>query len=234
MKKRKLVDVMSFNLFVRIIFLPVGLLIKLYQLAVEGTRDINNQLRFKNAIIERRCCINPASQIAENCHILENCLILNSTINRFSYIGRNSIIQNTTIGSFCSIANDVFIGLGTHPTNLFSTSPLFYRTSNPLKIKLIRKDYNFTEYELITIGSDVWVGARAIILDGISIGDGAVVAAGSVVTKDIPPYAIVAGVPAKIVKHRFNEKKIMQLLQEKWWTWDLQDIKKNKKVLNSL
>jgi acetyltransferase-like isoleucine patch superfamily enzyme len=220
--------------FFRTLLLPLGLIIKLYELAVIGSRDLHNNLRYRKAIIDRNCCINRSSIIEENCHILENSLILNSSIKRFSYVGRNSIIQNASVGSFCSIANDVFIGLGTHPKELFSTSPLFYRTFNTLKYKLIDKDSDFMEYRPIQIGHDVWIGARAIVLDGVNVDDGAIIAANAVVTKDVPPYAIVGGIPAKVIMYRFSPEKVEKLLSIKWWEWPLSDIYNRMKGLNNL
>jgi acetyltransferase-like isoleucine patch superfamily enzyme len=213
------------NKLIRFLLLPLGLLIKFYELAVEGTRDIHNKFRFRHSIIDRKCCINAVSTIGLNCHILENSLVLNSNIKSYSYIGRNSIIQNANIGSYCSIANDVFIGLGMHPTNYFSTSPLFYRSTNTFRINLLSADCDFVEYSPIQIGNDVWIGARAIIIDGVTIGDGAIIAAGAVVTKDVPPYAIVAGVPARLIRYRFPPDRIENILSLQWWLWPLSEIK---------
>jgi len=218
----------------RLLLLPLGLILKLYELAVRGSRDLHNKLRFRECIIDRNCCINPSSIIAENCHVLENSLVLNSSIERFSYIGKNSIVQNAKIGAFCSIANDVFIGLGSHPTNLFSTSPLFYRVQNTFNHKQVDEDYKFSEYKPIEIGNDVWIGARATILDGVSIGDGAIVAANALVSKDVPPYAIVGGVPAKVIRYRFPPEKIESLLKLQWWTWPLSEIRKRMNELRGL
>ena len=138
---------MQTSRMIRLLLLPFGLFIKFYELAVTGSRDIHNKLRFKKSIIDKNCCVDARSEIGNNFHILENSLILNSSINHFSYVGRNSKIQNTNIGSFCSIAHDVFIGLGAHPTELFSTSPLFYRVVNTFKLQLISKDHEFSEYQ---------------------------------------------------------------------------------------
>jgi len=217
---------------IRILLLPLGLLRKLSELAREGSRDIYNKRRFKSAIIDKKCCINAASVIEENCHILENTLILNSSINRFSYIGRNSIVQNARIGAFCSIANDVFIGLGSHPIAHFSTSPVFYRVSNTFGMRIVDKDVDFSEYHGIEIGNDVWIGARAVILDGARIGDGAVIAANAVVTKDVPPYTIVGGVPASPIRNRFSQEKIDRLLALQWWLWPMDEIKDRINELN--
>ncbi len=230
----KYISNMLINKLLRILLLPLGLLIKLKELAVEGARDLHNSLRFKGSLIDRKCCINPTSKIEHSCHILENCLILNSTINSYSYVGKNAIIQNATIASFCSIANDVFIGLGAHPIENFSTSPIFYRINNPLNIKLIDVDSGFNEYQSIEIGNDVWIGARAIVMDGVKINDGAIIAAGAVVTKDIPAYAIVGGIPAKVIRYRFSPEKIEELLKLQWWAWPLNEIHKRSQELNRL
>ena len=222
------------NKVMRVLLLPIGLLVKIYELALSGARDLHNKIRFSSAIIDNGCCINDKSSIGENCHILENCLFLNSSIKRFSYIGRNSIVQNAEIGAFCSIANDVYIGLGRHPSNLFSMSPLFYRTSNTFKVKLIDVDYDFAEYKKISIGHDVWIGARATILDGVTIGNGAIVAANAVVTKNVPSYGVVAGVPAKVISYRFPENKIDALEKKEWWNMSLNEIKCSMNELNNL
>lgn len=220
--------------FLRLFLLPLGLLLKLYQIAVTGARDIHNKIRFRNSSVDRGCCINQSSMIETNCHILENTIILNSQIKRFSYIGRNSIVQNASIGSFCSIANDVFIGLGTHPTDYFSTSPLFYRQNNTFNINLINQNEDFEEYRPIKIGNDVWIGSRAIVLDGVVVGDGAIIATQSVVTKDVPPYSIVAGVPAKIIRNRFSPEKVELLLKLEWWSWPISTIQKHYKYFKEM
>jgi acetyltransferase-like isoleucine patch superfamily enzyme len=144
------------------------------------------------------------------------------------------LIQNTTIGKYCSIANDVIIGLGSHPLNLFSTSPLFYKRINPLKLKLVKENQDIKEYKPIHIGHDVWIGTRAIIMDGVRIGNGAVVASNSVVTKDVPAYAIVGGVPAKIIKYRFTDEIQLSLLKSNWWDMDISQIKLNSAELINL
>lgn len=224
---------MKSSIITRIILLPFGLLIKLFDLAKDGARDIHNRFRFKDANIDANCCINEFSEIDPNARLFKNCIIINSKISSFSYVSENCLIQNATIGKYCSIANDVLIGLGKHPLDNFSTSPLFYRVKNSLKFQLVTTNSDFIEYEPITIGNDVWIGTRAIILDGVSVGDGAVIAANSVVTKNVPPYAIVGGVPAKIIKYRFSEEKMEKLMQSEWWKWDIHTISKQMNELNN-
>lgn len=218
----------------RIIIFPLGIIKKIFELAKEGTRDIQNKYRFSNATVDYGCCINHQSKIAPHVHLLSNVIVNFSDIGSYTYIGKNCLIQNTKIGRFCSIANDVLIGLGKHPTHFFSTSPLFYRTKNPLNIKLIDENVDFTEYLPIEIGHDVWIGTRAIILDGVKIGTGAIVAANSAVTKDVPPYAIVGGVPAKIIKYRFPDETIQKLLKTCWWEEDIRQLKYSIDSLNKI
>jgi chloramphenicol O-acetyltransferase type B len=222
------------NLFLRLIFLPFGCIKVLFKMGVEGSRDIVNKIRYPNAIIDEGCAINKKVEIGSKSRILANTLINNSTIGKYSYIGKSCILQNVSIGSFCSIASEVLIGLGKHPENYFSTSTLFYRTENCMKVKLIEKDLDFEEYERIEIGNDVWIGTRAIILDGVKIGNGAIIAANSVVTKDVEPYSIMGGVPAREIRKRFGKEKIEKLLKSEWWNIDVHDIQKKIQTLNQL
>jgi len=123
-------------------------------------------------------------------------------------------ITNTSIGKFCSIAPKVRMGLGKHPINYISTSPLFYAPKNPLLFKIC-KSPKFDEFEPITIGNDVWIGVNVTIMDGIKVGDGAIIGANSVVTKDVEPFSIVGGVPAKEIKKRFETAIIEKLMELK-------------------
>lgn len=219
------------NTFLRIILFFPGLIFRFIELGKHGSRDLHNKIRFKNVKLEPETSINYKSKISEFVAVSDNCLINNGIIKSYTYIGRDSVIQNAEIGFFCSIANEVLIGLGAHPLHFISTSPLFYRINNPVKIKLIRENFEFEEYKKIVIGNDVWIGTRAIIMDGITIGNGAVIAANSVVTRDVPAYAVVGGVPAKIIKFRFNTNEILQLEQLKWWDKDFAWLRKNSKFM---
>lgn len=135
-------------------------------------------------------------------------------IGKYTYIGDNTMITATTIGNYCSIAPNVMIGLGEHDIDEISTSFKLVRAyQEPKNIK------SLTEKEL-TIGSDVWIGTNAVIKRGVNIGNGAIIGSGAVVTKDVPEFSIVVGVPAKILKYRFNEKMILKIKESKWWEYD--------------
>jgi acetyltransferase-like isoleucine patch superfamily enzyme len=156
-------------------------------------------------------------------------------MDRCSYIANNSTIIGK-VGQFCSIGSDVQVITGRHPLSVFvSTSPVFYSSGKQTGKSFVQES-QFVEFKYadskkrypVVIESDVWIGARSSIVEGTTISVGAVILAGSVVTHDVPPYAIVAGIPAKIIKFRFNEEQITQLLQLKWWEKDFNWIIKNK------
>jgi len=153
----------------------------------------------------------------------------NRELRKKGVIGRNTYVnistrigdkKHTRIGKFCSIAANVMIGTGMHPVHYLTTSPISYQTSNISHDDLSFPKDRFLNYEdskPVTIGNDVWIGLNAVIMDGITIGDGAIVGAGAVVTRDVPPYGIALGVPARVVKYRFDEDTIRRLLQVRWW-----------------
>lgn len=148
----------------------------------------------------------------------------NVRIGKYTYISKNSNISNTDIGRCCSIGPNFCCGLGMHPTNGISTSPMFYSTAKQNGITLCSKN-RFDEFAPINIGNDVFIGANVTVLDGVTISDGAVIGAGAVVDDDVPPYAVAVGVPARIVKYRFDEKTIDSLLSSQWWRGTEDDLK---------
>lgn len=145
-----------------------------------------------------------------------SCNIVRCKVGRYSYIGHDSQCVNAEVGAFCSISDHVFIGGAEHPMQWVSTSPAFENVDGSLIKKRFAR-HDIPQASTTHIGNDVWIGHAAIIKAGVTIGDGAAIGAGAVVTKDVPPYAIVGGIPAKIIKYRFSEETIKKLIESKWW-----------------
>lgn len=150
----------------------------------------------------------------------------NVSIGDYSSIGPKSEVYDTVIGRFSVIAKECLLGVGIHPTCLLTTHSVFYKSSPWTIHPEWKRDINFNECATINIGNDVWIGTRAIIFEGVTIGDGAIVAAGAVVTKDVPPFAVVGGVPAKVIKYRYDDEMIKRLLEFKWWELSDNEISK--------
>ncbi len=131
------------------------------------------------------------------------------------YIG-----HNTVIGNYCTIASNVSIAPPEHSTHYLSTSSEFYNLhyQNGVHQKSSADDpFIFEEYKGCNIGNDVWIDKNAVIMDGVTIKDGAVICANSTVIHDVPAYAIVCGAPAKIIKYRFSPEIIERLVEIRWW-----------------
>lgn len=179
------------------------------------------------------------SNISGNVMINENCRLYevnikgdNIKIGRYTSLWgpnlhisqKNNLVE---IGSFCSIARNVSIQEYNHNSNKIST---YYIGQNIFNEKWENEQISKGK---VVIGHDVWIGANCQILAGVTIGDGAIIGSNSVVTKDIPPYSIAIGAPARPVKFRFNKEAIDNLLEIKWWEWSEEKIKKNKDLFES-
>jgi acetyltransferase-like isoleucine patch superfamily enzyme len=143
-----------------------------------------------------------------------------SVMGKHSFCGYDCEIQYADIGCFTSIANGVVIGGGRHPMEWVGMSPVFYEGRDSVKAKFCT--HSREAPRRTSIGHDVWIGRSAILLPGVSVGHGAVVGAGAVVTKPVAPYAIVAGNPASLLRYRFSEDTIARLLAAQWWSMDEQ------------
>lgn len=157
--------------------------------------------------------------------VLSPFFLHNVSIGDYSVVAYNVHASNVTIGKFCSIGPNFCCGLGLHPSNGISSSAMFYSTSK-LNGMTLSKDDKYEERKHTVIGNDVYIGANVFVLDGVHISDGAVIGAGAVVTKDIPAYAVAVGIPAKVVKFRFDEKTIEALLKKQWWNGTEEDLQK--------
>lgn len=175
--------------------------------------------RFSKSKIHNNVNIDNNSTIGKNTVLFNSVSIQNTKIDNYSYIQSNSVISSTNIGKFCSIASNVNIGLAEHPTNFISTSPIFYDNTQPLPFFFSKKQEFKNIYSTTNIEADVWIGQSAIIKSGVNIRVGAIIGAGAVVVKDVEPYSIVGGVPAKHIKYRFDEVLKDELIQSKWWQY---------------
>ena len=180
-----------------------------------------------------------ASTLEGKIKIDKNCKIYKTHLTGHISIGRNTSIwgpniiligrkNSINIGSFCSIARNVSMQVDGHNPNRTTT---YFLERNLLKID--EKNNMQISKGNIEIGNDVWIGAGVQILSGVTIADGSIIAAGSIVTKDVAPYSIVGGNPAKLIKYRFDDSKIKQLLKLKWWNWSEEKIKLNQDFLLS-
>ena len=150
-----------------------------------------------------------------------------SSIGAYSYVANNTDVESADVGKFCSIADHCRIGMGGHTLGMLSTSPIFTEALNGTKTQWVPKDVHAAEDKRVIIGSDVWVGSHVLINGGVKVGHGSVIGAGAVVVKDVPPYAIVGGVPAKVIRYRFSPQIIQRLLEFEWWNMDEEMLKKN-------
>ena len=142
-----------------------------------------------------------------------------ASIGAYTYVAAYTEIENAEIGKFCSIADHCRIGMGAHTLKCLSTSPLFTQRINGCQT--IWTHRNIGDKPLVKntvhIGNDVWIGSHVLINGGVKIGNGAVIGAGAVVVKDVPPYAVVGGVPAKVIRYRFSDNVIARLEELQWW-----------------
>lgn len=159
-----------------------------------------------------------------NSRLSHDCTITDIDLGSYSYIAEQAVVSYATIGRFCSIGPGFLCGYGSHPLNFVSTSPVFYSTRKQCGVTFAERD-EFQEFNRTVIGNDVWIGARVFIRSGVEIGDGAVIAAGAVVVDDVADYAVVGGVPAKLIRQRFSEPVIKELLEIAWWNWPEPDLR---------
>lgn len=187
---------------------------------------------YKNSKIESYIPI--STKVGENVKIKANCLITDSlkNIGSGTYIGDGcTIMECSSIGNYCSISHGVKIGLSNHALNHISTNPLFYSKSNGWVDKTTFSD---KEIKRTVIEHDVLISANVLIMSGITIGTGSVIGAGAFVNKDVAPYSIVVGSPAKLIKKRFDDDIIESFLESKWWELPKEKLIEKKQYFNQV
>lgn len=171
-------------------------------------RAINPRLAKREILL-----VNPNHGKFRNVEIMSSVILSGENkIGEYTYIGFNSIITKSKIGRYCSIAGNVSIGVGEHKISRVSTNSIFYKNAWD----------TLTEKECV-IGNDVWIGTNSVIRRGVTIGDGAVIGANSFVNKDVKPFEVVAGSPAKFIKMRFTDLIIQNIQESDWWSKDLNE-----------
>lgn len=170
-----------------------------------------------------------SSDIGDGVSINRRNYIYRSSISDYSYTGIGTMLRSCSIGKFCSISWNVSVGGGDHDFDHVTTSPLWRLQMMEGKQHSENQELQqrLTQLPDCNIGNDVWIATNAVILRNVTIGDGAIIGAGAVVRKDVEPYSIVAGVPAKPLKKRFDDNIIAALLDLAWWDWPVDVIRAN-------
>lgn len=198
------------------------------------------RIKNKKVIINRNSSIDGRCIFEDHIVISKNTILRNCSIGQGSYLGKNNEFSSVKIGRFCSIGSFIKLASGRHPSTTFvSTHPAFFSVSNARGFTFVKKqkfqELHFADYPYtVTIGNDVWIGDNVIILDGVRIGDGAIIGTGALVTKDIEPYTINVGIPAKSIRKRFSEEEILFLLDFQWWNKDWEWIKMNSDIFDNI
>ena len=192
--------------------------VKIYKDAIVKNSKIGDYVSIGDAAIVQK------SYLKSNSEINRRNWVTSSIVGNYTYTGLNTVIYNAQIGNFCSISWNVSIGGDNHDLDKVTTSRLqrYFRMDTG---KIVR--YISEKTAPCVIGHDVWIGSNAVVLRNVCVSNGAVIGAGAVVTKDVEPYSVVAGVPARVIKKRFDDKTIEALEKIKWWDWPKEIIRNN-------
>lgn len=192
--------------------------VKIYK----GVRIINSDIGDNTTLGDFSRVTN--SSLSGYNRIDRNALVYYSTLDKYTYMGSNSVIMHSNIGKFCSISWGVTIGPANHDYKKISSHDFLY--NDFYKIKPIDEKPVYDRFLNNTvIGNDVWIGTGVTVLNGVRIADGAVIGANTIVTKDVPSYAIYVGNPGRIIGYRFDKEIISELLSLKWWDLSHENLK---------
>lgn len=214
----------------------------LYEAIMDGIARIITQRRLKNKVIIEKTAYVSKDTVFEGANrITRGCKIYGSRFGYGSYVGTNTTLANISVGRFSCIGPNVKQIIGEHPLNFVTMHPAFYSIRKQIGFSFVKEqrveEFRYADISTktsIIVGNDVWIAAECRLLEGIKIGDGAAILAGAVVTKDVPPYAVVGGVPAKIVRYRFEQEDVDWLMKLKWWDKDSEWLKKYASYFNDV
>ena len=195
--------------------------------------------RINHCHIEGDAFVKHKCTFSRNCAVGSKTYLNNTVIGEGTYVGRYNELASTKIGKYCCLASHIIVVTATHPIKDYvSFHPAFYSTRKQAGFTFVNEtsfqEFNKVDGYSCIIGNDVWIGENVTIISGVKIGDGAMVAAGSVVTKDVEPYSIVGGVPAKVIRKRFDDCEIEFLLKFQWWHKDLDWLLANAHLFHSI
>ncbi len=187
---------------------------------VEAAQRFNEEEMFAKPKIGANV-IMTKSHLGQYVHISDDAILEESELGDYSYTAGHNQIYYASIGKFVSIATYVRINPGNHPTyNRIAQHHFTYRASAYGLGEDDNEFFNWRRAHHVTVGNDVWIGHNAVIMPGVSVGNGAVIGTSAVVTKDVEPYSIVAGVAAKKIGMRFDDALIEKIERSQWWNWD--------------
>jgi phosphonate metabolism protein (transferase hexapeptide repeat family) len=208
-------------------------------MTAETGETLDRATALKTKMLGEEPTIHPTSRVAKSdlgtwTDIGPNCSISEATVGDYTYFAGDASVIYATIGKFCSIASHVRINPGNHPMHRVTQHHMTYRRR---MFGFGEDDTDFFQWRRdhhVTIGNDVWIGHAAIVMPGVTIGDGAVIGSGAVVTKDVEPYMIVGGVPAKPIRERFSREVTGKLQAIAWWNWTREELEARFDDLNDL
>lgn len=180
-------------------------------------------------MIPKSAIVSPNAQLEAPVRLIGQVKVRADTkIGQFTFVNEfTTIFPLSTIGRYCSIGKGCQIGAPSHPTDRLSTSPVSFSLAEHFpKADIQFNEKPFSSYKATIIGSDVWVGSNSILLAGVTVGHGAVIGGGALVNKDLEPFGIYGGVPAKLIRYRFDETTRERVLATEWWTLPANEVAK--------
>jgi acetyltransferase-like isoleucine patch superfamily enzyme len=183
------------------------------------------QRKFPRSVIHVGATLCEQSSMGDCAVLFEGASLLASSLGAYSYVQSESVVNACDVGPFGAIGPRVALGLAAHPTHCVSTSPVFYDPRQPLPTFLVLEPLFTVVTPRTHVGADVWIGHGALIKAGLHIGVGSVVGAGAVVTRDVAPFSIVGGNPARVIRMRFAPELIEALLVSRWWERSIHELR---------